>query len=320
MFIDLSWTDLNSVATKLEIFRGDAPLDRLNLPSTPIATLTNGETSYRDESNILLGKDYYYVFVNTTATDRIVSQNYKINAVTRRGPGPQKLKQGDNSLGYFGTIQSGEFVNGSEFVDLTGVKNFASGVAVLNPFPIWHKFVRNNKVLIIPEGPIASTASWLQLYQAGMVYGTDDNGPMPPAAPVKQSAKITIGKDVFRVRLLKGMTDQAYTDYPATVLTPNEWNDLVYPLGHAVPADQRLENIYLNGKSTSAICGAGNTSGFSLVQELATISSASARGQAVSNDDTAADTSAYIASRTTVTTSSASASYYWYPVLELVEG
>jgi hypothetical protein len=43
MFIDLSWTDLNSVATKLEIYRGDTPLDRANLPATPIVTLTAGD-------------------------------------------------------------------------------------------------------------------------------------------------------------------------------------------------------------------------------------------------------------------------------------
>lgn len=319
MFIDLSWTDLNSVATKLEIYRGDAALDRDNLPASPIATLTAGETSYRDEDNILLGKDYYYVFVNTTSTDRIVSQNYKVTAVTRRGPGPQKLKQGDNTLGYFGTIQSGEFVNGSEFIDLSGVRAYATSLLVINPFPIWHKFVRNNKVLIIPEGPLASTISYTQLYQAGMVFGTDDNGVQPPSPAVKQSAKITIGRDVFRIRLMRGMSDGPYTDYQTTVVSPNEWGDLVYPICHSVPADQRLENIYLNGKSTLLTAGAG-VAGWSLVQELTTGGAPNVRGQAVGNDDTASDLSSYIAARTTTGVTSTTASIFWYPVLELVEG
>ena len=323
MFIDLSWTDLNSVATKLEIFRGDAPLDRANLPAAPIVTLNNGETTYRDENNVLVGKTYYYVFVSSTGTDRIVSQNYTVRAVTRRGPGPQSLKQGDNALGYFGSLQSGEFINGADFVDLCGIKAFATSIGVVNPFPLWHKYVRNNKILIIPEGPLASAVSWQHLYSAGMVFGTDDNGVLPTGSGivgVKQSAKITIGKDTFRIRLMRGMGDVPWTEFLTTVGSPTEWSDLVYPMVHPVPADQRLENLYVNGRPTYDICGARSSTGWSLVQELSAASTANVRGQSINTDDTAGDTSQYVSARNTATVTTAGTAIFWFPVLELIEG
>ena len=324
MFIDLSWTDLNSVATKLEIYRGDAPLDRANLPATPIVTLNSGETSYRDESNIVLGKTYYYVFVSSTATDRVVSQNYTVRAVTRRGPGPQTLVQGDNALGYFGSLQSGEFINGSDFVDLSGIKSFASAIAVVNPFPLWHKYVRNNKILIVPEGPIANSVSWQQLYSAGMVFGTEDNGVLPAgntvSTPTKQNATITLGKDKFRIRLMRGMGDAPWTDFLGTLSSPTEWSDLVFPMVHPVPVDQRLENLYINGRPTYDICGARANAGYNLVQEMAAGGTVNCRGQSASVDDTSSDTSAYVANRNTTALTSVGTGFFWFPVLELIEG
>lgn len=324
MFIDLSWTDLNSVATKLEIYRGDTPLDRANLPATPIVTLTGGETSYRDATNVLVGKTYYYVFVNSTATDRIVSQVYAVRAVTRRGPGPQTLKQGDNTLGYFGSLQSGEFISGSDFIDLSGVRPFTTGITVINPFPLWHKFVRNNKIIIVPEGPVAYSVSWMQLYNAGMVFGSDDNGVLPTGSgvttPVKQGAKITIGKDTFRIRLMRGMSDVPYTDFLTVLGSPTEWSDFVYPMTHAVPADQRLENFYLNGRPTYDICGARAATGYSWVQEMAAANVSNTRGQSINVDDTASDTSPYVASRSSSASGAVSTSCMWFPALELIEG
>lgn len=324
MFIDLSWTDLNSVATKLEIYRGDTPLDRANLPASPIVTLTNGETSYRDATNILLGKTYYYVFVNSTATDRIVSPVYTVRAVTRRGPGPQSLKQGDNNLGYFGLIQSGEFISGSDFVDQCGIKSFAPSINIVNPFPTWHKYVRNNKILIVPEGVIANMVSWSQLYNAGMVYGSDDGGTLvaggPVTTPVNQNARIKIGVDTFRIRLMRGMTDAPYTDFQTTALSPTEWSDMVYPMVHAVPADQRLENLYLNGNTTYQVLGGNTSTGWSLVQEMATAANVNTRGQSSNVTDTASDTSSYVMARSSAAAASATTGLFWFPVLELIEG
>lgn len=320
MFIDLSWTNLNSVATTLKIYRGDAPLDRANLPANPIVTLSNGETSYRDETNVLLGKNYYYVFVTGTGSDAVVSQNYQVTAVTRRGPGPQNLLQGNNTLGYFGTLQSGEFISGSDLITRLNMAGVATSMQVGQSSPLWHKFVRNNKVLIIPEGPIAYAVRWQELYQMGMVYGTDDKGPgVPPTPNVNQSAKIKIGPDTFRVRLMKGMTDLPYADYATAITFPNEYSDLFMPLAHPVLPEQRLENIYLNGRRLYALIGLNGAVSYLHVQELNRLGYMNMRGQSVSTADEAADTSSSLSfvTNSTITTPSA---FGWLPVLELVEG
>lgn len=324
MFIDLSWTDLNSVATTLKIYRGDAPLDRANLPASPIATLTNGETSYRDESNIVLGKTYYYVFVTSTANDTVVSDNYTITAVTRRGPGPQNLLQGDNNLGYFGSMQSGEFINANDLVAKTTLTTFATTMGIINPFPLWHKFVRNNKVIIVPEGPIGNSLSWNQLYAAGMVFGTDDTGPTAGTitgnTPTKQDTKVTIGSDTFRIRLMRGMSEGPITQYETVFLSVNEFNDLVYPMAHPVPPDQRLNNIYLNGQKLYQLLGVGGATVYTLVQEAGSATAVNLRGQATSSDDFTTDTTSSLAYRNTATAPAVSNNYAWFPVLELIEG
>jgi hypothetical protein len=153
-----------------------------------------------------------------------------------------------------------------------------------------------------------------------MVNGTDDNGPIGVIPAVKQGAKITVGKDVFRVRMIRGMTD-TYTDIAAAVTYPNEFNDLVYPMCHTVPSDQRLENLYLNGRPNLAIIGSGVTSAMVLVQEQAALNSTcNTRGSSTGADDAASDLTNNISSRSTTSVANVTTALTWFPLLELVEG
>ena len=323
MYIDLQWTNLNSRTVKLEIFRGDAPLDRENL-GTPIATLTEGETTYRDSTDVVIGKDYYYVFVTSNASDRVVSQNYRIQAVGRRGPGEQTLAQGTNELGYFGPLPSADFININELVTRTNLRSQATTIAISQPTPVWHKFVRKGKILFIPERPVAYNVSWQHLYNLGMVYGREDTGSNPlMSTKVVQNAKVTIGADTFRVRLLKGSTDQDYEVWLASLIeTYPELDDLVYPLLHIVPDNQRLDNLSANGKITGTEFYTGwNVMASITCQELSTAAYCHCRMQALSTSqyDYNTDISAVVAARLTVGVASVSSSYGWLPVLELIE-
>lgn len=323
MYIDLQWTNLNSKTVKLEIFRGDAPLDRENL-GTPIATLTEGETTYRDSTNVVIGKDYYYVFVTSNDSDRVVSQNYRIQAVGRRGPGEQTLVQGTNELGYFGPLPSTDFININELVTRTNLRSQATNITIAQPTPIWHKFVRKGKILFIPERPVAYNVSWQGLYSLGMVYGREDTGSNPLMTnKVVQNAKVTIGADTYRVRLLKGATDQDYTTWANSLIeTYPEFDDLVYPLLHTVPDNQRLDNFFANGKMTgteffqswSAVCSV-------YCQELMTANASMYRMQAVVSGqyDYNSDILTAIQYRSSVNMGTASSTYAWLPVLELIE-
>jgi hypothetical protein len=324
MYIDLQWANLNSGDVKLEIFRGDAPLDRAAL-ANPIATLTAGETSYRDSDNIVLGKDYFYVFVTSNASDRVVSLNYRVQAVGRRGPGEQTLLQGNNELGYFGALSSADFINVNELVTRTNLRTQATSIVVAQPNPMWHKFVRKGKVLFIPERPVAYNVSWQHLYTLGMVYGRDDTGSNPlMATKVKQDAKVTIGADTYRVRLLKGSTDQDYEVWAASLIeTYPEFDDLVYPLLHTVPDNQRLDNLTANGKYTG-IDFMQSWSSMCCIpcQELTGSSTGQYRMTAVTAGqyDYANDLTTVLQYRAQVAITTVSSTYAWLPVLELIEG
>ncbi|QKE54629.1 putative virion structural protein [Salmonella phage vB_SalM_SA002] len=333
MQIYLNWENLNSNSVKLEIFRGDAPLDRNNLPDTPIATLTGGETNYTDTKDVLLGKTYYYVFVTSNATDRAVSQNYEVTAISRRGYGPQKLIQGDNTLGYFGSIPSGEFIYPNALATAVGVTTaIFANISMPRIAPLWHKYVRNNKILIIPEGPIALNVSWKGLYDLGLVFGQDGDGTNSFAqslftGPYKpQTGKVKIGADWYRVRLMKTWFDTPSVEVPSVqnkVPYP-EFDDLTSPIYHQVIPTQRLNNFYLNGRYYYAdltLNGTMNT--YLLGQEIRSANYCSARGPVNLTSSDLEYGAKMMLSKTLAfdnVSGITTQGYEWWPVLELIEG
>jgi hypothetical protein len=244
MYNKLSWTNPNGATPiTVNIYRGTAPLDRSNL-SGALVSLTAGETTWTDNT-ALRGTTYYYVFETISATDRVVSPNYQIVTVPRRGAGPNVLQAGDYNYGYFGTISSASFINGPA---LKAAVNLGVGT-IVSASPRWHKYARNGKVIFVPEGPLtAATVSWQALYNAGLVFGSNDNGPYNAGANVNQNVQVTIGADTYRVRLMRGYNDDYSTFPPATTVAEPvetftcEWDDFVYPMSVFVPTVQRMAN------------------------------------------------------------------------------
>lgn len=242
----LIWTTLNTGTYTTTIYRGTAPLDRANL-SNPVATLTGGETTWTD-TNTVRGQQYYYVFVTTNTTDRVVSPNVAVKAVPRRGPGPNDLQYGDYNYGYFGKLTTTEFIAP---IELKNTFNLPVASTVTQQAPAWHKFARNGKTLFVPNGAIVSGVSWKQFYDLGLVFGVTGPGPYNAGANVDQKKTIKIGGDTFIVRLLKSYSDDLAL-FPGaaekgTIAEPaeyvNEWNDLIYPLSVWCPLGQRLVNV-----------------------------------------------------------------------------
>jgi hypothetical protein len=311
MYNKLSWTNPNGATPiTVNIYRGTSPLDRSNL-SGPLVSLTAGETTWTDNT-ALRGTTYYYVFETISATDRVVSQNYQIVTVPRRGAGPNTLQVGDYNYGYFGSIASASFINGTALKTAVGL----SAVTIINVTPKWHKFARNGKVIFVPENPLTGgSVSWQQLYNAGVVFGSNDNGPYNAGANVNQNAQVTIGADTYRVRLMRGYNDD-YNVFPpaSTVAEPVEtftceWDDFVYPLSLFVPAVQRMSNRA--NLANAALYGAGN---YLVAVQEKTVSGASAnclvRGNAVATRNG-------ITQRNYIGYTSATVT--WWPVLELIE-
>jgi hypothetical protein len=102
------------------------------------------------------------------------------------GPGSKWLLYGDEQLGYFGEINETELFSRQE---LAGVTFFAP--SSINPAAsgrIWLKFYFKNKIIYIAKMPFYTSTTWSDLYAAGLVYGTNDNGkyPYPAGTPVNQ--------------------------------------------------------------------------------------------------------------------------------------
>lgn len=308
MNLKLLWSDINTVAVTVKIYRSDTPIDPLALPA-PVATLSAGEEDWTDPTAVR-GRYYYYMFETTSATDRAVSQNYRLQAVPRLGPGPSELKYGDYNYGYFGSIPSSDFINTG---NLRAAVNFQVGLGS-NVAPTWHKYVRNGKVFFVPNTCLGQTIAWSQIYSAGLVFGVAGPGDHRNGlAPVDQLKTVVIGPDTFIVRCMKGYSDDVTRVVPAggnddPTEYSNEYSDFIYPLMKFVPPSQRLVNVASQGVQET-LPGPWNGYTGVAVQELGTSPNFIVRrGSAVEN-------------RIGVAQRSLSAdSYYcsWYPILELV--
>lgn len=310
MNLKLKWTNLNTVPVTVKIYRGLATIDRANL-GTALVTLSAGETEWIDTTAIR-GTIYYYVFETISATDRSVSQNQKVYANNRRGPGPQILLQGDMEYGYFGEMLTVDFIDTNTLRAALGMA--VGTVQVTNP--TWEKWVRKGKILITPSRPPVTGISWTQLYNLGLVYGTDDNGKgtFIPAPPVNQKRTIKIGADTYIVRLMTGYSDNV-ADIPSTAestLDPTdtfscEWEDLTFPLLNYTPTKQRMANVQNYTPANLFLTTYYNH----LVQERCSATQNLIRGDSASTRASLAKRSVVLSSSVSVTT--------WWPVFELVE-
>ena len=258
MAIKLNWVNPNSSNVTIEIYRGDAPLDRNNL-TNPVATLTNGETSWVDATAVF-DRVYYYVFVTKRGTDRVVGGNNKVETTERKGAGPNNFLYGNDKLGYYGRLLASEFFSSNKIV--AALKSL-SGIPTAVVSPGWHKFARNGKTLYVPEQSFG-LVQWNALYKAGAVYGVDGPGPeggRGTLAAVNQKVTVELNGDEYLVRLPLGIKnkpedvidfsnlpkadDNIHSDMEASPYNALrcEFNDLFYPLFHVIPSQQRIPNV-----------------------------------------------------------------------------
>ena len=227
--IKLQWRDRNYAEDSHRIYRSDTPMSLSSMPM-PIATLTNNVTEYIDY-DVVQGNTYYYRIGAVRGADEAISDELEMVAEEiNYGPGPQEFIAGNMTNGFFGEVQSSEFITGDQLatsIGLTAGTSQYSGTA-------WLKFALDNEILYIPKKPIRHSVSWEHIYQAGAVYGTNDNGLYPSGGDRVQDAMVSIGSDSFKVILLKGAnTDPVASDttgYDIDWTHQSEWNRLMYPI------------------------------------------------------------------------------------------
>lgn len=111
------------------------------------------------------------------------------------GPGPQTLLFGDTEEGYFGRVPAGEMI---ELIDITA----QAGVNVTGTLVAWLKFYRKGEVIFVGVGLYIS-GSWNAAYNAGIIYGTDDDGTFPLTPGVNQLRLLRQSKWGYILRAMR---------------------------------------------------------------------------------------------------------------------
>ena len=106
------------------------------------------------------------------------------------------LIAGTSTLGYYGFNR--DIISGTSLASSIGL---TAGTAI-NSNEGWLKYSYQGKVCYIAKKPLRYNLSWADVYRAGAVYGTDDNGTFPPATGNRtQNARVTIAGKAYRVML-----------------------------------------------------------------------------------------------------------------------
>lgn len=91
-------------------------------------------------------------------------------------PGSKTLIAGDKHMGLFGFVQASELITGSKLALDIGL----SAGTLINDTTQWIKYMSKGDICYRPLRSIRHSNTWDQLYNAGAVYGTGDEGLLPP--------------------------------------------------------------------------------------------------------------------------------------------
>lgn len=205
MAITITWPASNAgVATAIRIYAATSKLTDDAL-GEPIATLAGDAVSFSWEpptDNTV----YYFRIATDRGPDTQLGPNQVFGYFSTTGPGPQAPIRGDWDLGYFGRVPVAQMIAGSALRTAIGAGSIGSAIADAQ-IQYYYKFVREGKIIFYPAGSIITTVTFDQLYNLGLVYGTDDNGAYPAGAaltPKNQKKVITFAGFNFLVRCFKG--------------------------------------------------------------------------------------------------------------------
>lgn len=156
-----------------------------------------------------------------------------VTVVPESGPGNKKLLKGDRSNGWFGIVPANEMPSPITITSGTGVT--ANMPQVGSVGLSWLKAVLNGKHVFLASTPFSTTLTLVALYNAGLVYGTDDNGTQVPtgATATNQFRLITFVDTanktwMFKLRMINTVNPNTMTSNntppTASVWAGELWN------------------------------------------------------------------------------------------------
>lgn len=211
MSIKVTWTPMGSTPDTLTIYWSDTVFTPETLPANN-ASLTPTDTAYTDTTVGVNAFRYYMVKATKAGRDDLFSQCLLLANIPNTLPGRNTPLRGDWSGGLLDILTPAQFFSAER---LKAALSLPAGWGGNPEFTLtaWFKFVYKGKILYIPSGPLSApgTLGWSDLYNAGLIYGTDDNGSPPmdlvalgasPAIPalVNQLRVISVAGSKFLVR------------------------------------------------------------------------------------------------------------------------
>jgi len=228
-------------------------------------------------------------------------QRKGFNPFRYTGPGAKALIAGNIDKGYFGEVPTADLIDGAALASLVGL---TTGTAANTTAP-WLKFMHGKKTLFIPKMTYRYDMSWDKIYEAGAVYGLEGSGPFTGNnGPVDQKKILVINNNAYIVRLMKGGNAN-----PATAIG-GEVDDLLFKLWDNDPSGEYWT------RQTAVQLGFSGNGQYSWVQEKPASEVKTAGGMRVWRIASTHSSLAGILTNTSSAT--ATGSYGWRPVLELI--
>lgn len=202
---------MGSTPDTLTIYWSDAEFTPETLPANNVS-LKPTDTTYTDTTVSIGAFRYYMVKATKAGRDDLFSQCLLLANIPNTLPGRNTPLRGDWSGGLLDILTPAQFFSAER---LKAALSLPAGWGGNPEFTLtaWFKFVYKGKILYIPSGPLSAqgTLGWSDLYNAGLIYGTDDNGSPPmdlltlnpsPAIPalVNQRRVVSFGGCKFLVR------------------------------------------------------------------------------------------------------------------------
>lgn len=140
------------------------------------------------------------------------------------GPGQKWLQAGDEQLGYFGEVAASDMITNANLKTHLGLANGSTRAD-----QGYLKFFYKGKVVFVGKNTFATSLTWNQLYAAGGVYGTKDNGKYPASTPVNQYKPLTWGNGGKSFKLIPRAMTCAPEPFENSQdpLVGNEYSDLL---------------------------------------------------------------------------------------------
>lgn len=296
MAITLSITNIDPAATALNIYRSVGSPVSPTSPGTPYATIAPA-ASWTDTA-VNNYNVYHYRVEAVSGSNKTIGDNQAIAYYPDTGPGSNTVRRGDWMSGWMDEVTPDNFITGTDFatwLQAQGVTFSSNNSAAL---AFWSKVVFQGKILMIPNVYIG-TVSWMNLYNSGLIYGTNDTGTHPPVTNLvetNQRKTITIRGNTYIVRTMRSVADKTAQ----------------YTTASVVAADTTCENYQVRVRLSN---DGGSPTGPTRYSDLPPGSVATL----LANPATATTTN-YASNGNAVGNNSVTGTYQWLPVLELAPG